>query len=109
MAQQARADLFAMIIFVDSQSSDNHDRHGLRHVALDVARGFCMRRRANRESIIADYLLAGADHISTRRSALLVWHGPPSQPLVQRRLSAIEFREIVFRAHFLRRSQEFAI
>jgi hypothetical protein len=63
-----------------------------------------MGHGANRQGIIADNLLSGADYVRSRSAAFLILEGPPSQPFVEGRLSAIELREIVIRAQFLGRA-----
>ena len=65
IAQQARSDPSALEMFVDGQPADDHDRHRLRHVAPDAARGFRVRDGAYCQCMIADYLLPGADHVRT--------------------------------------------
>src|ERR1035437_5140097 len=99
IAQQTRPDLSPLMIFVDSQPADDHDRHRIWHVAPDTARRFRMRHNsANRQGIIAGDMLAGANDVGARSATLLVLQRPPPQPVVKRRLSAVELREIVLRA-----------
>jgi hypothetical protein len=63
-----------------------------------------MRYGANRQSIVADHMLPGADYIRTRSAAFLILQLAPLQPVVQRGLSTIEVREIVVGAQLLRRA-----
>jgi hypothetical protein len=100
IAQQRGPDLSPLKVIVDSQAADDHDRHRIGHVAPDPARRFRMGHGANRQGIIADHLLAGADYVGARSTAFLILERPPSQPFVEGRLSAIELREIVIRAQF---------
>src|SRR5208282_4213876 len=93
------------MIFVDSEPPDDHDRHRVGHIAPDAARRFRQCYGANRQGIIADHLPPGADHVRTRSTAFLIVRRSPSQPVVQRRLSAIKFREVVIRAQFLGRAR----
>jgi len=76
---------------MDSEPAEDHDRHRIGHVALDSTRRFRAHYGADRESIIADYFLTDANHIGSRSAALLILQCSPSQPLIERSLSAVEF------------------
>ena len=105
IAQEGRPDLSPLKIFVDGQPSNNHNRHGVGHVAPHAARRFRMGHGANRQGIVANYLPSGADHVGAGSAAFLVLQCAPAEPVVERRLSAGEFREIVFGAQILGRGQ----
>jgi hypothetical protein len=63
-----------------------------------------MGHGANRQGIIAHNILPGAHHVRTRSAAFLVLQRPPSQPVVERRLSAFELGELVIPAQLLGRA-----
>src|SRR5208337_2329784 len=98
-------DLFPLVIFVDSQPADDHDRHRIGHVAPDTAWSSSMRYGANRQDVVADHMRSGADHVGARSAAFFILQRTATQPVVERRLSAGELREIVVRTQLLGRAQ----
>src|SRR5208337_1696095 len=60
--------------------------------------------RAYRESVVAHNSPSHADHVCPRRSALFVLAGALPQPVIERRLSAVELRQIVVGRKFFGRA-----
>jgi hypothetical protein len=98
VAQQSGPDFFALKILVDGEASDDHDGNGIGHISPDAAWCFGMGYGANRQGVVADNVLPGADDIGTRSAALFILKRPPPQPVVERGLAALEFGEIVIGA-----------
>jgi hypothetical protein len=80
---------------INSQTSDHHNRHRIRHISTDAARCMCVRNGARRQSVVADDPPADTDDISARCSALFVLERTTHKPLIERRLATLKFRKIV--------------
>ena len=63
---------FPLMVLVNCQATDDHDRHWVRHVAPNAARRMGVGYGADSKSIIAGHLVPSTDHVGTRSAAFLI-------------------------------------
>jgi len=90
VTQQRSSEPGLMVIFVNRQTTQHHYRDGVRPVASQRAGSFGMRERTRRKAAVADNSFAHADDVSAGRTTGLIARGTSLQPIVGRRLPAIE-------------------
>jgi hypothetical protein len=95
ITQHARADVLSCITPINRQAGENHDRNGLRHVALNSAGRELVFKTPNGERIVPDNLIACADDIGTGCAGGFIFYRPLAQPVIQRRFSAEKIGNIV--------------
>src|SRR5438105_6295717 len=91
IAQKTRAEAMAWKGSIDRQPAERHNGYRVRHVASYASGRFDVSYRARGQSVVAGNFGAGAHDVRTRRSTQLVLAGAPTQPLIQERLTGIEF------------------
>jgi len=62
--RQSASDTAILISSLDSQATQHDDRHGVRHVAPEAARGLLYIHGAGRESVISNDALIITDDVS---------------------------------------------
>ena len=97
----------ALKVSIDGQSTNDHGRNRVGHVASHAARRSGVGHGAGCETIIGNHALPrfGANHIGPRTTARFVLQRATTKPVIQRRFPALEAAEVVVRANGFRRPQ----
>lgn len=109
ISQQRGSEPDLMMLLVNGKAAEHHHRDGVRTVAAQGARCIGVPKSTHCKAVVADDCSASADNISTRRPAGLIASSAPLQPIVKRRLTALESSQnVVLRKRLRRRYHRLA-